>query len=119
MPSAQGHAIISTEISIVIAIGKCNPAMKYQKAKDRTEIKITTGTKYEETESASFCIGAREAIASCTIFTICERVVASPTFVALIFNNPLLFIVAPITSSPIFLLTGIDSPVIMDWSTEE
>ena len=49
---------------------------------------------------------------------ICDRVVSSPTLVALNLIKPVLFILAPITLSPIFFSTGILSPVIMDSSIE-
>ena len=47
------------------------------------------------------------------------RAVSSPTFVAAKRNDPLVFMVAPITSSPSRLVTGMDSPVIMDSSTAD
>ena len=50
---------------------------------------------------------------------ICCRAVSSPTFVAAKRNDPLVFMVAPITSSPSRLVTGMDSPVIIDSSTAD
>ena len=42
-----------------------------------------------------------------------------PILVALTFNSPLLLIVAPITSSPFFLSTGMLSPVTADSSIDD
>src|SRR5215212_10959305 len=47
------------------------------------------------------------------------RTVSSPTFVAAKRNDPLALMVAPITSSPSRLVTGMDSPVIIDSSTAD
>src|SRR6266545_914221 len=80
---------------------------------------ITTGTKYPEMVSANLAIGAFEFCASCTILTICARAVSLPTLVARNLNAPVLLIVAPMTSSPVFLEAGNDSPVSMDSSTAE
>ena len=62
------------------------------------------------------CIGARERCACATICTICASTLSAPTRVARITIAPLAFMVAPITLSPMPLLTGIDSPVSMDSS---
>jgi hypothetical protein len=67
----------------------------------------------------SRAMGALEFCASCTILTICARAVSLPTFMARNLNAPVLFNVAPMTSSPFFLETGSDSPVSMDSSTAE
>ena len=64
-------------------------------------------------------MGAVDACASSTILIIWFRVVSEPTVVALNLNMPVLFNVAPITLSPTFFSTGIDSPVIIFSSTEE
>ena len=48
-----------------------------------------------------------------------ESTVSAPTFVALNVNVPYLFIVLPMTELPIFLWTGIDSPVIIDSSISD
>lgn len=65
-----------------------------------------------------------EVWASSTNFTICDSVVSWPTWVASINNDPFWLMVPPITESPGFLMTGMDSPVIRDssavdvpWST--
>jgi len=79
----------------------------------------TIGTKIPEIESAIRCIGAFEPCASSTILIICDRAVSFPTFVALIFKNPFLLMVAPMTLSPIVLSTVTLSPVIIDSSMAE
>ncbi len=68
------------------------------------------------TLSANFCIGILVPWVSSTNLITCDRNVSSPIFVALTFNKPLWLIVAPITSSSTFFLTGIDSPVAIDSS---
>ncbi|MNQ77355.1 hypothetical protein D3C85_922190 [compost metagenome] len=77
------------------------------------EIRTTVGTKYLATRSASFWIGALERLASFTICMICESIVSDPTFSAIITNDLVPFMVPEITLSPVFLSTGIGSPVIM------
>ena len=51
--------------------------------------------------------------------TIWASIVSLPTFVARKRNVPVLLMVAPMTRSPAFLSTGIDSPVTMDSSMLE
>src|SRR3712207_8854422 len=48
-----------------------------------------------------------------------ERAVSSPTLVASNLNDPLVFMVAPMTSSPSRFVTGMDSPVIIASSTAD
>ena len=64
-------------------------------------------------------MGALLPCASCTIRTIWAKTVSLPTLVAFILRRPILFSVAPITSSLGPLSTGMDSPVNMDSSTAE
>lgn len=85
----------------------------------RIAITITAGTNIPLTLSAIFDIGALELLASSTNFIICESVVLSPTFVAFIFKYPFLLIVPETIVSPTVFSTGILSPVILDWSTDE
>ena len=80
---------------------------------------ITTGTKMPLILSASRCIGAFEPCASSTICMIWARAVSLPTFVAVKRNVPVLFIVAPMTSSSSRLVTGMGSPEIMASSTAD
>ena len=77
---------------------------------------MTIGTNIPDTLSAILAIGALVAAASLTILIICDRVVSSPTRVALALINPVLLIVAAETSSPIDLSTGTLSPVSADSS---
>jgi hypothetical protein len=51
--------------------------------------------------------------------TIRASAVSFPTFVASNLNEPEVLMVAPITSSPTRLVTGIGSPEIMDSSTAD
>ena len=69
--------------------------------------------------SASRAIGGLEPWACSTSLTICARAVSLPTFVAVKVNDPVVLRVAPMTSSPAPLLTGIGSPVSMDSSTAD
>lgn len=82
-----------------------------------SETVITAGTNTPETLSAIFAIGAFVAEASLTILIICERVVSSPTLVALHLIYPDWLIVAPETLSPAILSIGKLSPVSADSST--
>ena len=117
-PRAHGHDITSTEIIRFNANSK-SLLIIYQPTKVINDIIITAGTKTAEILSASFAIGALVSFASFTRLMIWERVVSSPTLVALNLKEPCLLIVAEITSSPIVLVTGIDSPVIAASSTRE
>ena len=80
---------------------------------------MTTGTNTALMRSAKRCTGALEPCASSTSLTICASAVSAPTFVARNRKLPSLFMVAPMTVSPTFFSTGIDSPVSMDSSTAE
>ena len=64
-------------------------------------------------------MGMRDLWASSTNFTTWDKKVSLPTFVASTFNKPSWLIVAPITPSPTFFSTGIDSPVTIDSSSED
>ena len=68
--------------------------------------------------SANRWIGALEPCASSTIFTIDARAVSFPTFVASISIEPFLLIVEPMTVASTSFSIGMDSPVIIDSSTE-
>ena len=117
-PSAQGHDITRTDIIRFRANSKSLVKM-YQIIKVIIEIAITAGTKTADILSASFAIGAFVSLASFTRLIICANVVSSPTLVAVNLNEPCTLIVAEITSSPIFLFIGMDSPVIADSSTRD
>src|SRR3954454_19463173 len=119
-PRAHGQAITRTAINFIRAEAKFpGSAQKYQIKKVITAIPTTIGTKIPEIKSAIRCIGAFEPWASSTILIICDKAVSFPTFVALIFKNPFLLIVAPMTLSPTVLSIGTLSPVIIDSSKEE
>ena len=116
-PNAQGHAITSTAINIVSANTGVSPAISHPRA-DNIARPITVGTKYADITSASLAIGALLPWASSTNFTICAKAVSLPTFVALYFINPVLFILAPITRLPTDFSTGMLSPVSIDSSID-
>ena len=80
---------------------------------------ITAGTKYAAMTSASRAIGGFEPCACSTRRMICASAVSAPTLVAVNVNDPVVFMVAPMTSSPARLVTGRGSPVSMDSSTGE
>ena len=112
-PNAQGQLITSTEIPLTSALPKAAPHSNHTIIVT-TAIEITIGTNTPETLSATLAIGALVAEASLTIFIIWERVVSSPTLVALHLIKPDWFTVAPDTLSPTVLSTGILSPVSAD-----
>ena len=69
--------------------------------------------------SASRAMGGFDPWACSTRRMICASAVSAPTLVALKVNEPLPLTVAPMTSSPSSLLTGMGSPVSIDSSTVE
>lgn len=82
-----------------------------------TARKITIGTKILEILSATCSMGAfGDACASWTSWMMRDSVVSAPTLIARMYIVDDMLIVAEITSSPSFLRTGTDSPVIMDSS---
>ena len=114
-PSAQGQLTTSTAIPLASAYPNGCPT-NIQISVTITAIMMTIGTNIPDTLSAILAIGALVAAASLTILIICDRVVSSPTRVALALINPVLLIVAAETSSPIDLSTGTLSPVSADSS---
>ena len=112
-PSAQGQLITSTDIPLASAKPTLCPAIS-QITIVTNAIAITAGTNTPETLSAIFAIGAFVAAASLTIWIICERVVSSPTLVALHLRYPDVLSVAADIVSPMVLSTGILSPVSAD-----
>ncbi len=60
-----------------------------------------------------------DAWACCTSLMIWASIVSKPTFSARTRNDPVVFMVAPITVSPACLAAGIGSPVTIDSSTAE
>ena len=80
---------------------------------------ITDGTKIPAILSASFCTGAFDPCASSTNLIIFAKTVFWPNRVTFILKNPVLFILAPKTSSPTFFSKGRLSPVNIDSSIDE
>ena len=124
-PSAQGQAMIMTEMNIMSAktndeVGRSvmDSPQNHHTKKDRVAIPITAGTKIPATLSASRWTGAFEPCASSTIRMICESMESFPSRVARILKNPVLLTEPPTTAEPGFLSTGRLSPVIMDSSME-
>ena len=110
--------MISTATALIrpntqLGSGPKNPQTK----KVAIAINTTTTTNLPATTSAMRCIGALERWALATICTICDSMVAAPTFSERITSAPLVFSVAPISPSPTRLVTGTGSPVSMDSST--
>ena len=84
-----------------------------------TVITIIAGTKYPVILSAKAWMGTFDPWQASTRLMICAKNVSFPVFVTSTFNNPCLLMVAPITGSPVLLLTGIDSPVASDSSIKD
>ena len=80
---------------------------------------MTAGTNQAATRSAVRWIGARDRWASATICTIRASIVSRPILSARMTNEPVWFIVPPMTPSPAVFVIGIDSPVTSDSSSEE
>src|SRR5450759_1245884 len=80
-PRAQGQAMINTDTAAISAWANLGSGpKKYQTTNATRAMAITAGTKYPDTTSASFWIGARLRWDSATILTICDRTVSAPTF---------------------------------------
>jgi hypothetical protein len=108
----------TTVIANRIAIGIAAPASSHTR-KVRVPPIRATRTSQNAARSARRCPGALEFCASCTSFTICANAVSEPTLVAVTRRVPTVFTVAPITSDPGALSTGMDSPVTIDSSTSD
>ena len=80
-PRAQGQDMTSTAIPMDRANSKVAPVSNQMTA-DKSAMIMTTGTKMPLTLSASFAMGALDALASSTSRMICASVVSSPTLVA-------------------------------------
>ena len=107
----------STDTKIVREKLSVSP-LSIHSANEAIAITKTVGTKYPDTISAIWAIGALDCCASSMSFIIWARAVLSPTLVALNLMRPFLFMVAANTLSPTFLSTGMLSPVSMDSSTD-
>ena len=109
-PSAQGQEMTRTLIACLSEVSQFFvTAIHTTKTSKATQ--MTLGTNTPDTLSAVFAIGALEADASSTSFTMPARVVSSPTLSARTVMNPSRFDVPEITLSPTALSTGILSPV--------
>ena len=118
-PNAHGHAIIRTVTALANANTKAGSGPQIAHVvNEMIEILTTTGTKNFEIRSAKFCIGAFERLALLTMSMICASSVSAPIFLAFISKLPVPFTVPPTTESPSIFSTEIDSPVIIDSSTE-
>lgn len=117
-PSAQGQAMMSTATALMSAwASRGSGPTKAQTTNVMMAVRMTRGTKYEATTSASFWMGARLRCASATMATMRDSSVSAPTFSARTTSAPVPLTVAPITASPLALDTGMGSPVTIASST--
>ena len=117
-PSAQGHAMISTETAASNASAKrsISSPITYHATNVASDNSITVGTNTLLTRSASRCTGALVDCASRTSFVICANVESAPTRRARTTNRPVRFTVVPVTLLPTCASTGTLSPVSVDAS---
>ena len=116
-PRAHGQAITSTATAAVNPpVG--SPARPTPR-RSATASPSTTGTKTDETRSASRCTGALVDWACRTRSAILATAVSRPTRVTSTTSRPSAFTLAPTTSSPGPRSTGTLSPVSIDSSTED
>ncbi|MPM66632.1 hypothetical protein SDC9_113542 [bioreactor metagenome] len=93
-PSAQGHAITSTDTAESIALANSPaPPANSQTTIVRSEIPATTGTNTEAILSAMRCTGALLPWASRTVFIICPSRDSPPIFSAVKSKVPFWLIV--------------------------
>ena len=117
-PRAHGHAITRTETAATNAWFS-SPDTSHQIAKVSTAIPMTTGTNTAEIRSARRATGALVACARATVRLMEASTVSAPTWVARASRRPVVFTVAPVSSSPGPTSTGTDSPVSMEASTAD
>ena len=117
-PSAQGHAMISTDTAAVNAAAAPAPATSHP-ARVASESAITAGTNTAATRSASRWTWALPCWASITRREIWASAVSLPTRVASTTSRPPALTVAPVTASPTTTSTGVLSPVSNEASTAE
>lgn len=86
-PSAQGQATTKIVTKVIIAVSKLYPKHKYA-INVSIASTITIGTKYPDTVSATFAIGAFVFVASTTSFTISDTVDSFPILSALYSRYP-------------------------------
>ncbi len=119
-PSAHGQAMISTATAATMAKVKRGSGPNTAQAMNAiTAASITAGTNQPATWSASRWIGAATRWAAATIWTIWASRVSRPTLSARITKPPVWLRVPPMTFAPAALVTGMDSPVTMDSSSDE
>ena len=112
-PMAQGQAMTSTAMALIIAAAQPIWATQIHPRNVASAAATMIGTNHLPISSVSFWMGALLPCASCTSLAIWASVVSLPTFVASNLIKPSRLTVAPMTSSPGPLLTGIGSPVII------
>ena len=118
-PSAQGHAMMSTDTAATTASPSAGAgAQIIQAANAMAAEAMTAGTNQAATTSTRRWMGARLRCASATMCTIRDSMVSAPIFSAVITSVPVPLIVPPITLAADDFSTGIDSPVTIDSSTE-
>ena len=117
-PRAQGQLITSTDRA-KFRLSSIFLVMIIQVIKVIREITITVNTKYLEILSANLSTGIFSLLAFFVRLIILERTVVLALLVTCTLIVPKVLIVPPITSSPIVLFTGKDSPVIIDSSIDE
>eukprot|EP00123_Amoebidium_parasiticum_P017272 comp23779_c2_seq1/m.41236 comp23779_c2_seq1/g.41236 ORF comp23779_c2_seq1/g.41236 comp23779_c2_seq1/m.41236 type:complete len:313 (+) comp23779_c2_seq1:1163-2101(+) len=127
-PRAHGQAMTSTVMRKLKARRKgvkpmgmsSGPSTKCathsQTAKVMVAMTMTAGTNLLAILSATAWMGALFDWASSTNRVICDSTVAPPTRVVRTCSTPWPLMLPPMTSSPTFLCTGMDSPVTMDSS---
>ena len=119
-PIAHGQAMITTPMNAVSASVRCGSGPSAYQATNVSAARTSTaGTNTSLIRSARRWMGALVPWARCTSSTIRARAVSRPTRVARITNDPDVFTVAPMTSSPAAFVTGSGSPVSIDSSTAD
>ena len=119
-PMAHGQAMITTPMNAVRASVTRGSGPNRNHARNvSAATTMTAGTNTSEIRSASRWIGAFEPWARWTRSTIRASAVSRPTRVARMTNEPVVLIVAPMTSSPTRFVAGIGSPVSIDSSTAD
>ena len=114
-PRASGQVTTTTVMANSSASWTGLPASIHT-AKVPTPPTSATKTSQNAARSAKRWPGALEFWASWTSLTICASAVSAPTLVARTRSVPVVLIVAPTTSSPGVLCTGMLSPVTVDSS---
>ena len=117
-PRAQGQLITSTDRA-KLRLSSMFLLIIIQIIKVISEMPITVNTKYLEILSANLSTGIFSLLAFLVRLIILERTVVLALLVTCTLIVPRVLVVPPITSSPIVLFTGKDSPVIIDSSIDE